>query len=395
MSSKKQTAWPIKALSKVAKVERNSVRPEHIESGTQYVGLENITSSGEFDAVRSVTKGELASNKFAFDAGHILFGKLRPYLSKIARPDFSGICSTDIIPIRVGDEIDRCFLHYFLRQPRMIEYATVRSKGANLPRLSPSQLAQFPVPVPPLAEQKRIADILDKADAVRREAGNYKTLTDNFLQSKFSLLFGDPKRNPQGWKEVELQSIAKLKSGVTKGRKLIGKTTVDVPYMRVWNVQDAHIRMDDIKTIEVLKSDIEKYRLEEGDLLLTEGGDPDQLGRGAIWYSPIPVCIHQNHIFRVRANRDLVTPEFLSAMVGSEYCKQYFLRMAKQTTGIASINMTQLKRCPVMLPPLDLQRKFSEFDFKLKNTIQNLERRRVVGDELFNSIAQKAFKGEL
>lgn len=347
---------------------------------------------------------EVAKGYTYFENGDVLVAKITPCMENGKATFVSGLKhglgfgSTEFHVLRPKSKsiFDGRYLFYMIWNSCFRHAAGLRMTGSGGQKRVPKRfLETFEIPFPSVAEQKRIASILDKADAIRQQAGNYKALTDRFLQSKFALLFGDPKRNPQGWKEVELQSVAKLKSGVTKGRKLIGKTTVDVPYMRVWNVQDAHIRMDDVKTIEVLSSDIEKYRLEEGDLLLTEGGDPDQLGRGAIWYSPIPVCIHQNHIFRVRANRDLVTPEFLSAMVGSEYCKQYFLRMAKQTTGIASINMTQLKRCPVMLPPLDLQRKFSEFDFKLKKTIQNLERRRVVGDELFNSIAQKAFKGEL
>ena len=160
-------------------------------------------------------------------------------------------------------------------------------------------------------------------------------------------------------------------------------------------VWDGHLRLGDIKDITVLPSDIEKYRLKEGDLLLTEGGDPDQLGRGAIWYAPIPVCIHQNHIFRVRSNRKLVIPEFLTALIGSQRGKRYFLKMAKQTTGIASINMTQLKKCPVFLPPLDLQKKYAAIDRQFEATRASLAKRFDVTDDLFNSLVQRAFRGEL
>ena len=157
-------------------------------------------------------------------------------------------------------------------------------------------------------------------------------------------MFGDPVLNPKGWKEARLDQISEIVSGVTKGRKLVGKATVLVPYMRVANVQDGRILIDDVQKIEALESEIEKYRLKRGDILLTEGGDPDKLGRGAVWKGEIDPCIHQNHIFRVRTNKKIILPEYLSALIGSQRGKRYFFKAAKQTTGVASINKTQLSR---------------------------------------------------
>ena len=118
-------------------------------------------------------------------------------------------------------------------------------------------------------------------------------------------MFGDPVTNPKEWKEIKLKEISEIVSGVTKGRKLTGKSTIFVPYLRVANVQDGYLDLTEIKDIEVLPSDIEKYALQDGDILLTEGGDPDKLGRGTVWNGQIPMCIHQNHIFRVRVNRSI------------------------------------------------------------------------------------------
>src|SRR5579859_7462454 len=129
------TAWPTVALAEVAAIERDSVQPEQIEAGTSYVGLENIESGGAFTGVGQVNAGELASSKFRFTERHVLYGKLRPYLAKIACPDFSGICSTDILPILPGPKIDRRYFFHFLRQPSLVEYATSRAVGVNLPRV--------------------------------------------------------------------------------------------------------------------------------------------------------------------------------------------------------------------------------------------------------------------
>ena len=158
---------------------------------------------------------------------------------------------------------------------------------------------------------------------------------------------------------VPLEELCDLCSGITKGRKIDSTVTVEVPYMAVANVQDGSLKLDNVKKIEATPEEIHRYRLLPGDLLLTEGGDPDKLGRGAIWNDEITSCIHQNHIFRARKASEYVDMEYLAHLVSSPYGKRYFLRQSKQTTGIASINMRQLKRFPVPLPPLEEQRRIA------------------------------------
>jgi type I restriction enzyme S subunit len=203
----------MRRLEDVATIEREAVTANAIARGTLYVGLEHIDSDGAFVGIKAVEPGELASNKFRFSPKHILFGKLRPYLRKTARPEFEGICSTDILPILPGPEIDRDYLYYFLRHPKTVEQAVLRCAGANLPRLSPRDLATFEVPVPPLREQRRIADILDKADAIRRKRKAAIALTDELLRSAFLEMFGDPVTNPKGWPTDTIGNLLTLKSG--------------------------------------------------------------------------------------------------------------------------------------------------------------------------------------
>lgn len=131
--------------------------------------------------------------------------------------------------------------------------------------------------------------------------------------------------------------------------------------MAVSNVKDGYIDWTTIKTIEATEQEINQYRLLPDDVLMTEGGDPDKLGRGAIIKEPLENCIHQNHIFRVRLNETVILPEFFAEYLRHQKSKRYFLGCAKQTTGIASINMRQLKALPVLLPPLELQNQFADF----------------------------------
>jgi type I restriction enzyme S subunit len=163
----------------------------------------------------------------------------------------------------------------------------------------------------------------------------------------------------------------------------------------VANVQDGEIKLDDVASITVLPDDVARYALQPGDILLTEGGDPDKLGRGAVWQGAISPCIHQNHIFRVRVSRAAGTPEFISAMLGSALGKRYFFRCAKQTTGIASINMRQLRACPVLTPPMDRQEAYSALLQKTRETVSRSQAASKDADTLFQSLSHRAFAGEL
>jgi type I restriction enzyme S subunit len=162
-----------------------------------------------------------------------------------------------------------------------------------------------------------------------------------------------------GWPIASLDEICSIASGITKGRKPPPEPLREVPYMAVVNVQDGRLNLETVKTIQASSSEIERYKLLLGDLLLTEGGDPDKLGRGTVWNGEISECIHQNHIFRVRAASSLINMSFLSRLVASPAGKAYFLSKAKQTTGIASINLTQLRNFPVPLAPLNEQRRIA------------------------------------
>lgn len=207
-------SWAQAKLRDVATIERDGIASNAIIAGTNYLGLEHIESGGKILGAATVDAGDLASTKFRFTKHHVLYGKLRPYLAKIATPDFDGICSTDIVPIMPGPKLDRSFLTHFLRQPAMIEFANSRTTGANLPRLSPKALADFEIPLPPLDEQKRIAAILDQADELRRKRKRAIDRLNQLGQAIFHEMFGDPASNPKGLPRIQLGDLMKVSSGV-------------------------------------------------------------------------------------------------------------------------------------------------------------------------------------
>ena len=351
-------AWPIVPLNQLCKQDRVSARSDII---LPYVGMDQVASGGgEITLTPGSRSGDGKGTCFLFDNRHVLYGKLRPYLNKVALPDFVGKCSTELVPLLPNDGVERSFLAYLLRRKLTVDHVMATATGARMPRASMDVLLALPVPLPPISEQHRIVDILDRAAAIQRLRKEAEKKAREFSSALFVDMFGDPVTNAKGWAVAPLLQVALISSGITKGRKLDSARTIHVPYLRVANVQDGFLALDEIKTIEILENEKEKYALKMGDLVMTEGGDMDKLGRGFVWEENLAYCAHQNHIFRVRPDTSRLNSYFLSSLVQSWHGKSYFLKVAKRTTGIASINKTQLGQLPVWLPPISLQLTFAE-----------------------------------
>ena len=223
--------WPTCSLDSIAVLDRQSVHPSKVDAATPYLGLEHLDGDGGIDCIQTVGSAGLKSNKFQFSDRHILFGKLRPYLRKTVRPGFSGVCSTDIIPILPKEGVSRDYLFYFLRTPDTVNLATSRCSGVNLPRLDPKQLASFQIPLPPFDEQKRIAEILDKADALRAKRREALSQIDTLIQSIFLEMFGDPATNPKSWPVATLRSLGRVTTGSTPPSAKEGMFDGAIPFI--------------------------------------------------------------------------------------------------------------------------------------------------------------------
>ena len=155
-----------------------------------------------------------------------------------------------------------------------------------------------------------------------------------------------------------MRDIADITSGITKGRKTKGANLVRVPYICTANVQNGYIDWSEIKYLDATIEEISLYSLCNDDVLMIEGGDPDKVGRGCLAGQVPEQCIYQNHVFRVRLDKDAILPEFFARYILLPSTKQYFLECAKQTTGIATINKRQLSGLGVMYPPMNLQKRY-------------------------------------
>ncbi|MBC1237222.1 restriction endonuclease subunit S [Nostoc sp. 2RC] len=218
------------------------------------------------------------------------------------------------------------------------------------------QLAVMGKLVPQDSSDEPAAVLLDKIRLERELLAKERKISSSKLLPCLQLE-EIPFNAPKGWSWERFGHIADIVSGVTKGRNLIGKQTAYYPYLRVANVQRGFLDLEIIKTIEILVEELDKYRLQANDILLTEGGDWDKLGRSAIWNGQIENCIHQNHIFRARPFHFGFIPQWAVLYTNSPIGRQYFETASKKTTNLASINMTQLRHCPFPVPPTEEQHR--------------------------------------
>lgn len=308
----------------------------------------------------------------------------------------NGYIGSTIARLRVRDDIQLFtpFIGMYLKSK--FDYLRQTATGATIPHINRNALESIPLPAIEFDDQKRIAHLLGKVEGLIARRKHHLQQIDDLLKSVFLEMFGFNDQTYTRWTIEKLATHTQVVSGVTKGKKYKTGELVEIPYMRVANVQDGHFVLDEIKTISVTQKEIDQYLLQPGDLLLTEGGDPDKLGRGSVWENQIENCIHQNHIFRVRINdQPELNPYYLSALIGSRYGKSYFLKSAKQTTGIASINSKQLKNFPVVIPPPDLQNQFAAIVEKVEGLKSRYQQSLADLESLYGALSQKAFKGEL
>ncbi len=245
--------------------------------------------------------------------------------------------------------------------------------GATRQKLTQADMRKMEIELPTHERQKEIVHVLDSTVTIIKAYKQQLTKLDELIKARFVEMFGDMLLNSLDWPEKSLEGLADIVSGITKGRKTTEAELIEVPYMAVSNVKSGYIDWTTVKTILATKQEIEQYRLMPDDILMTEGGDPDKVGRGAIIKKPLKDSIHQNHIFRVRLDESELLPAYFAEYLQHQKAKRYFLGCAKQTTGIASINMRQLRALPVLIPPLPLQNQFAAFVEevdKQKQTVQ-------------------------
>ena len=302
----------------------------------------------------------------------VIFATVRPTLKRVAMipPELDGeIASTGYCVLRANTEkITPSFLYDCLLTDWFIGAVGKLERGASYPAVRDSDVFSAEIPLPPLSEQRKIAAVLGLVQRVIEQEEQLIALTTELKKSLMHKLFteglrGEPQKQteigpvPKSWEVRLLRDCCMVQTGIAKGRKVEASKALALPYLRVANVQAGHLDLIEMKTITIRMKERDRYMLRKGDIVLTEGGDFDKLGRGFIWNGEIEDCVHQNHIFAVRVDRSQLLPEYFAHLSQSPYGKAYFLSVAHKTTNLACINTTKLKGFPVLIPTLTEQKE--------------------------------------
>lgn len=422
--------WRVEKLKYLASLRFSNV-DKHTNEEELPVRLCNYTDVYYHDLITeeldfmnaTATPEEIAS--FGLRAGDVIVTKDSETWDDIAVPayvpsDLEGvICGYHLAQIRPHQMlISGKYLFRALNAHGIREQFHLAANGVTRYGLSQHALKSGLFPVPPRAEQDAIVAFLDEklADIDRYIAAKQR-LIELLNEQKAAIINRAVTRGldetapvkesgiewlgkvPAHWKATRLKFVAQVQTGLTLGKNYGSRKLENRPYLRVANVQNGYLNLSDIATLDLPHEEALKNQLQPGDVLMTEGGDRDKLGRGCIWHGEIEGCLHQNHIFAVRPNNKILLPEFLVKLMGAEHGRTYFLTTAKQTTNLASTNSTTLRALPLFLPNLEEQTRIlhyitletAEFDQAIEKAQREIE----LMQELRTALIAEAVTGKL
>ncbi|MEI6206307.1 MAG: restriction endonuclease subunit S [Desulfuromonadales bacterium] len=310
--------------------------------------------------------------------GDFVLNNQQAWRGSVGVSRYHGIISPAYIVLRLSSTLNSEYTNYLMQSAVMVDQFVTASKGVGdiqrtiyWPYLKTAQ-----IPLPPPDEQAGIVRFLNHTNQRIERTIRAKRKIIALLNEQKQVIIHravtrglDPKVRlkpsgipwlgeiPEGWELIPLKGACDVQSGITLGKYYGNLRLREYPYLRVANVQSGHLSLRVVKKLRLPSNEARRSLLAIGDVLMTEGGDPDKLGRGCVWDGQIENCVHQNHVFAVRPNIVRLQPYYLSALLGSNYAKTYFLLTAKQTTNLASTNKTTIGRFRVPLPPIEEQQK--------------------------------------
>ena len=341
-----KVAWPRVAFGDVVRLLKERSRHPEADGLERYVGLEHL-EPGELKIRRW---GDIANGTTfttVFHPGQVLFGKRRAYQRKVAVPDFSGVCSGDIYVLEPkGDDLLPELLPFICQTDAFFDHAVGTSAGSLSPRTNWKSLATFEFALPPLEEQRRIAKVLQGRTKVEectaQSLSCLNALMERFLADTYACLV----------ERFELQSVESFGES-TMGRQKSPKYRQGkspFPYMRVANIGSLRLQLDEVQKMDFTQTELAKFRLTPGDILLTEGDLISQfnVGRPALFSGEITDCCFQNTLIRFRPGSD-IAPLFALLLIEGARLNYVFAKAAKTTT-VTHLGLGRFKDVALPLP---------------------------------------------
>lgn len=374
------------ALRDVCVQVRDQIRPGE-RTDLKYVGLESVEAgTGAFvDGELSKTPEDPRAASFYFDERHVLYGKLRPYLNKVVAPNFEGKCSTELVPLLPGDSLDRLYLAYFLRSKATVEAVVARTAGARMPRADMSHLLGLRIPLPTLLEQKRVVDLLSRAEGIVRLRREAQRKAAELVPALFLDMFGDPASNPKGWPSADFGTLGQLDRGKSRHRPRDAQELYDGPYPFI-QTGDVTNSGGHITRYTQTYSDfgLAQSRLwPAGTLCITIAANIARTG-----VLDFDACFPDS-VVGFTPSQD-VTIEYIQNWLG--FLQPTLERNAPQAAQ-KNINLEILRNLPVPVPPIELQRQFAAKTDAVRGIATQQATALVTAQATFDALLHQSFAG--
>ena len=285
--------------------------------------------------------------------------------------------------------IDPCYLRHMLSDA--LVQMEQHLHGATMKHVNRGEFLSTTIPLPPLDEQRRIAEILDKADALRGQRRAVLVHLDILTQSIFLDMFGDPATNPKGW---PVWTIRDLLESATYGTSEKAEATGEFPVLRMNNItRTGEMDIAELKYMDLEEHQRERYLARTGDVLFNRTNSADLVGKTAIYRGANPMA-YAGYLIRLRVNRKY-EPEYLAAFLNTVYSKRVLRSMCKSIIGMANINATELQALRIPVPPHPVQHEFAGCITAVEKLKATHRITLVKQDDLFSTLQQRAFRGDL
>jgi len=296
------------------------------------------------------------------------------------------------IQVRKPELLSPLFLRRWLEQ---IQGKLVfDARGVTQQNISATLVRDLRIPLPPLAEQRHTAAVLDKADAIRRKRRESLRLLDEFLRSAFLEMFGDPVRNPKSWRTGTLGDLIEgPENGLYRPASDYGTGT---PIVRIDSFYDGEITaIEALKRVRLSEDAVAKYALQQDDILINRVNSREFLGKSAVVPTLKEPTVFESNMMRLRVDMQVVHPRYLVSLLQTPYFKRQVLRRTKDAVNQASINQDDVRSFEIRIPPLELQNRFVSLLDRVAGVRKLFEALIEQTESLFDSLAQRAFRGEL
>jgi type I restriction enzyme S subunit len=395
-------SWPTKLLGELVLPTEQRDPHENPTDEFFYIDIASVDNLTKRIVANKRVRGDDAPNRArkVIRRGDVLVSTVRPNLNAVAlvpKDLDNQICSTGFSVLRPSEKVLSGYLFAFVRSRAFVDYLVARTKGANYPAVSDSEIKEVPVPVPSLAEQERIVKLLDEADALRKLRGQADKRTAALIPAMFHEMFGS---SAGSWRHATLGEVVReFRYGTSNKSSAEGKPTLRIP-----NVVGDAVNLTDLKFVPVSDPDFERLRLQDGDLLFVRtNGNADYIGRCAVFDAPTIDAagydagefIYASYLVRARLKDGDVLPLFVQCFLASPEGRRALRARSKTSAGQFNINTEGLGTIPVPVPPLRLQKEFAQLVIKIREmeAAQIASRQRL--SNLFQSMLQRAFNGEL